>query len=83
VFSYSIPFAFNLSATEDKWCIGQDYDGAVLSDFFAGRMQDFRVYNKVLSQDEITILANIYKNRKPKMKIASDGTVYVNKIKEV
>ena len=63
--------------------IGQDSDGAVLSDFFAGRMQDFRVYNKVLSQDEITILANRYKNKKPKMKVASDGTVYINKVKEV
>ena len=68
----------------DKFSIGQEYDpSAVLSDFFAGRMQDFRVYNKVLSQDEITILANRYKNKRPKMKIASDGTVYINKVKEV
>ncbi len=46
---------FTLSPN-DKWSIGQEWDGSTPSDFLTGTVDDVRFYNKALSQGQITSL---------------------------
>lgn len=55
----TIPSVFDVSGTF-AWCLGQEWDvstgSMVKSDFFKGSMDDFWVYNRVLTKDEINNL---------------------------
>ena len=53
---------FNISITEILWesivhlSVGQDWDVNVLSDFWNGEIDDIRIYNRVLTANEINAL---------------------------
>ena len=53
--------------------------------FFNGLIDEFRVYNRVLTQEEVNILYNLYKpTNQQKMILSKDGRVYVKQgFKEV
>ena len=48
---------FSLSST-DKWSVSQEWDGGTPSDFLDGLVDDVRIYDSTLSNDEIMVLAN-------------------------
>lgn len=55
----TIPSVFDISGTF-AWCLGQEWDNSygtmVKSDYFEGSMDDFWVFNRVLTKDEINNL---------------------------
>ena len=53
------------------------------SSMFNGSIQDVRIYNRALTQEEVLINYNLTKSDKIAMIQAENGTTYVNKIKEV
>ena len=77
---------FNNSGTilaTDKLFIGQELDGGGNSDYFKGKIQDVRIYNRALSPEEVLINYNLTKTDKTAMIQAENGTTYVSEIKEV
>jgi len=42
-----------ISSTSKPWVLGQDWDGSTPSDFFKGRMDNLRFYDKVLTAEEV------------------------------
>lgn len=48
---------YSHSAT-DQLSIGQEFDGSSCSDYFQGKMDDFRIYNRALTEDEIQDVIN-------------------------
>lgn len=61
------------------WCIGSYGNGS--SENFKGKIQDVRIYNRALTQEEIMILYKM-KGSNSKMQLVNNGTLYVNKIIE-
>jgi len=52
-------FSTNLSlAPDDRYTIGAEYDGQSLSDFLGGRIDELRVYDRALSDSEVSKLYN-------------------------
>jgi hypothetical protein len=47
------------------------------------KLQDFRIYNRPLSPEEVLINYDMTRPDGPKMKIGSNGTTYVRQIKEI
>ncbi len=43
-----------------RMSIGQDYDGSTTTDFFNGLIDELRVYNRALTETEVSILYNQY-----------------------
>lgn len=62
--------------------IGMEYDGSSKTDFFDGKIQDVRIYNRALSPEEVKILYDMTAGDKIKMKQTAD-TLYVNQLNEV
>ena len=40
------------------WTIGQDWDGDSESDYYNGAIDEVKIFNKVLSSDEVNALHN-------------------------
>ncbi len=43
-------------AASNQWSIGQEFDGTTMNHFFQGLMDEYAVWNRVLSQQEISLL---------------------------
>ncbi|HOS04226.1 MAG TPA: LamG domain-containing protein, partial [Candidatus Hydrogenedentes bacterium] len=43
-------------AASNQWSIGQEFDGTAMNHFFQGLMDEYAVWNRVLSQQEISLL---------------------------
>ncbi len=72
----TIPSVFDVTGTY-AWCLGQEWDNnggtMVKSDFFKGSIDDFWVYNRVLSKDEINNLISPVQKLSEKTFGACDG----------
>ena len=73
----------SLMLPTDKLFICQEFDAGAGSYYFKGKIQDVRIYNRALTQEEVLINYNLTKADKTAMIQAENGTTYVNKIKEV
>lgn len=67
-----------LKASTNSFEIGRYYNGSYP---FKGKIQDVRIYNRALTQEEIMILYKM-KGSNSKMQLVNNGTLYVNKIIE-
>ena len=52
--SYTSTVTFS---TGDRWSIAQEWDGSTPSDFYTGTVDDVRIYDRALTQEEIAWLA--------------------------
>ncbi len=57
--------------------IGQDWDGSTPTDFFKGKMYDFRLYNRELIPEEINTMYELTSGSTNRMKFTSDGRVLI------
>ena len=53
--SFNIPRVFSYVLGK-KWSIGQDWDNSSKTDYFEGKMDDIRIYNKILDEQEINAI---------------------------